>query len=203
MNNLAEKNVTIEPNILISEKYRSLNTSLHNLNKKFGVHGSKWAPKVVRIAKSLDTTDVLDYGCGKQYLAKTLLKTAPHLKVRGYDPAFPTLCLPPAPADIVICTDVLEHIEPEYLANVMDDLQRVIKKVGILCVSNIPAKKSLPDGRNAHLIQKPMVWWLPKILKRWNVHILKNDKNKSFWIVVYRKPTQQEIHNSSQNLLKK
>ena len=32
-----------------------------------------------------------------------------------------------------------------------------------------PAKKSLPDGRNAHLIQRPAEWWKKKLAKRWRI----------------------------------
>jgi hypothetical protein len=28
----------------------------------------------------------------------------------------------------------------------------------------------LPDGRNAHLIQEPPEWWLPKLLERFDLY---------------------------------
>ena len=86
---------------------------------------------------------------------------------------------PPGPADIVVCTDVLEHIEPECLENVLDDLKRVTKKVCYLAVSTRRASKSYSDGQNCHLIVEDHDWWRPKIKKRFHVvetHIVQKNK---------------------------
>jgi hypothetical protein len=53
---------------------------------------------------------------------------------------------------MVACIDVLEHIEPKLLENVLDDLQRVTREIGFFTVSTVLAEKTLADGRNAHLI---------------------------------------------------
>jgi len=49
-----------------------------------------------------------------------------------------------------------------------------------------PAVKFLQDGRNAHLIQKPTSWWLPKIAKHFEVIQLQVHQimGKGFWIIV-------------------
>jgi hypothetical protein len=44
----------------------------------------------------------------------------------------------------------------------------------------------LLDGRNAHLIQKPSSWWLPKFMERFEL-VTFNRMNMGFWIVVERK----------------
>jgi hypothetical protein len=67
---------------------------------------------------------------------------------------------------MVACIDVLEHIEPDCLDDVLDHLKHLTGKIGFFTVSCIPAKKTLPDGRNAHLIQESPEWWLPKITDR-------------------------------------
>ena len=61
---------------------------------------------------------------------------------------------------------MLEHIEPDYLENVLDDLQRVTFRHTYFSIYTGPAIRVLPDGRNAHLIQQPPKWWLPKIMER-------------------------------------
>jgi hypothetical protein len=66
--------------------------------------------------------------------------------------------------------DVLEHIEPDCLDDVLDDLKRVTKGIGFFTVACGPAAKVLPDGRNAHLIQEPPEWWLPKLLERFDLY---------------------------------
>ena len=68
-----------------------------------------------------------------------------------------------------MCSDVLEHIEPELLENVLDDLCGLSQKAVYLCVATRPAKKILSDGRNAHLIVEDESWWLPKLMERWKM----------------------------------
>ena len=109
--------------------------------------------------------DVLDYGCGRRTLEKQL-----GFAIRNYDPCIPGLDEPAPPADVVVCTDVLEHIEPELLDNVLDDLQRVTIGVGVFTVHTGAAGKVLLDGRNAHLIQQPPSWWLPKFMERFELN---------------------------------
>lgn len=151
--------------MLISEQYRDLNKKLHESNAAYGISGSKWADEVKALAAQLNSNDVLDYGCGKCTLAKSL----PELNIHNYDPAIPEHALIPVPHDIVVCTDVLEHIEPECLDAVLDDLQRLTKRAGFFVVATRPAKKVLDDGRNAHLIQKSYRWWLPKFMERFEL----------------------------------
>jgi 2-polyprenyl-3-methyl-5-hydroxy-6-metoxy-1,4-benzoquinol methylase len=69
----------------------------------------------------------------------------------------------------VACTDVLEHIEPDQLDKVLDDLKRLVKQAGVFVIATGPAKKFLDDGRNAHLIQEGAAWWLPKIMARFDL----------------------------------
>ncbi len=168
-------------NALISEEYRRQNADLHESNKFYGVSGSRWAKKIDRLATNMKAETILDYGCGKQTLARSL----PHLNIKGYDPAFEELSAPAEPADFVVCTDVLEHIEPDLLDNVLDDLQRVTKGHGFFNVATYPAAKTLSDGRNAHLIQEQLGWWFPKIESRFMVAKLQNyGEHGGFWVIV-------------------
>jgi hypothetical protein len=146
--------------VLITEEYRKLNEQLHNSNDGYGRSGHKWADAVRQILAQTKGTSVLDYGCGKKTLQEAL-----GFEIANYDPAVPGLDAPPDPADVVACTDVLEHIEPECLDEVLRDLNRCTKEVILLVVATRPAKKTLADGRNAHLIQRPINWWLEQIGK--------------------------------------
>jgi hypothetical protein len=69
----------------------------------------------------------------------------------------------------VVCTDVLEHIEPELIDNVLDHLKDLTRKVAFLAIATRPARKNLADGRNAHLIIQPSSWWLAKLFYRFNI----------------------------------
>ena len=83
----------------------------------------------------------------------------PDANIREYDPAVPGKDAEPQPADLVICTDVLEHIEPDCLNDVLDHIRQVSLKYAFVNVSTRPAVKFLQDGRNAHLIIQPADWW--------------------------------------------
>lgn len=171
--------VPIHKDMLISDEYRQLNKSLHESRKDYGSHGHRLAEFVSGLAANVGTEDILDYGAGKCTLANAL----PQLSVKNYDPAIPGIDELPEPSDMVVCGDVLEHIEPDCLDAVLDDLVRVTKKVVILAVATRPAKKTLPDGRNAHLIQQPYSWWLPKIWDRFVIDLFQNQHGQEFIIV--------------------
>jgi hypothetical protein len=147
----------------ISPEYLEQNRRLHE-GGYYGLSGQRWAPTILNVCNVAGSRDVLDYGCGQRTLEKTL-----GFPIRNYDPAIPGLDAEPQPADVVACTDVLEHIEPECLDDVLDDLRRVTRKVGFFVIANRPAKKTLPDGRNAHLIQEPLAWWMPRLESRFEV----------------------------------
>lgn len=150
---------------LISDYYVEQNRKLHETKERYGTSGVKSAKYVVEVANTFNTSDILDYGCGKGTLGACL-----NIPIREYDPGIPGKDSPPEPAEFVVCTDVLEHVEPEFLEEVLDDLQRLARKVVLLVVSTVPARKNLPDGRNAHLIVESSDFWLPKLLSRWQLH---------------------------------
>jgi hypothetical protein len=156
--------IAIQKPELISADYRDMNTQLHRENLAYGVGGGKYAPTVRKLAESMKTTSILDYGCGKGYLAKEL-----PFPIWEYDPAIPEKAESPRPADLVVCTDVLEHIEPDLLEFVLADIRRCTKKVGFFVIHTGPAGKTLPDGRNSHLIQQPMPWWKDRLKRHFKI----------------------------------
>jgi hypothetical protein len=70
---------------------------------------------------------------------------------------------------LVSCIDVLEHIESEYLEEVISQLEKLTTHVGIFSVHTGPARKVLADGRNAHLIQQPASWGLQKLIPHFDI----------------------------------
>jgi 2-polyprenyl-3-methyl-5-hydroxy-6-metoxy-1,4-benzoquinol methylase len=151
--------------LVISQEYQEQIATLHKNDPRWGTTGRLFAPQIEKLIQDFQPKNILDYGCGKQTLARSL----PRYRIIGYDPAIPGLEAPPEPVDMVISTDVLEHIEPEFLDDVLDDLQRVTKEILFATVSVLPANAVLPDGRNAHLIVEPLEWWLPKLMDRFGM----------------------------------
>lgn len=144
----------------ISDEYRILNEALHGANPAYGTSGAKAAKDVMWAYGAVGALNILDYGAGKGLLKSALPE---EMDVREYDPAIPEMSAPPQPADLVACTDVLEHIEPEYLAEVLEDINRLSLKGAYLSISCRQAKKFLADGRNAHLIVEKPMWWISKL----------------------------------------
>jgi hypothetical protein len=170
---------------VITEEYRKLQQELHQ-NPNYGVASLQFAPIVANIIKDLNVESLSDYGAGKKNLLKGLTELGINLKVyQPYDPAFPEYGEPKA-ADLVCCIDVLEHIEPELIENVIQDLANITIKFGFFSVHMGPAVKVLADGRNAHLIQKPSSWWLEKFIKHFEVLHLQTHgvMGHGFWVAV-------------------
>lgn len=170
---------------MISNKYRKEQELLH-LNPNYGVASEMYAPLVNQIINRLGVKELLDYGAGKGRLMKSL-KVGHQLKVQCYDPGVPDWAEPPVPMQMCACIDVLEHIEPEYLDAVLDDLKRVTGVVGFFTVHTGPAVKVLSDGRNAHLIQQPPEWWLPKFMARFELQTFQVMPS-GFYVICYAKP---------------
>jgi hypothetical protein len=153
--------------IVISEAYRSMQQELHG-DPGYGVASRAYAPVIRDLLAEFGGRSVSDYGAGKQNLKLALTALGVAVDYRPYDPAFPEYG-EPQPADLVCCIDVLEHVEPELLDNVLDELQDLVTAHGLFTVHTGPASKLLGDGRNAHLVQQPKSWWLPRFERRFEV----------------------------------
>lgn len=163
---------------LISDHYVNQLYKLHHFKKSFGTAGKykglqDWFEKTQ--PKSL-----VDYGCGKGQLMFNLQEKYPACEFTGYDPGIDAFKeLPTGTYDALICTDVLEHIEPKYIDNVLQHIQGLFNKSAFLIIDTVPARKFLADGRNAHLILADQEWWTSKIETQMpNVKITKNVFNE-------------------------
>lgn len=169
---------------LISESYRQQQEWMH-ANTTYGVASGFFAPMVAQIIEKFEVEHLLDYGCGSRLtLLKSLSgKVNRRFRYHAYDPAVPEYAGEPKPCEMVACIDVLEHIEPDLLDNVLDDLQRLTKEIGFYSISTEPAEKVLPDGRNAHLILESPTWWLEKIMPRFELQTFQVIEGGCFVIV--------------------
>ncbi|MCW2411677.1 MULTISPECIES: class I SAM-dependent methyltransferase [unclassified Sphingobium] len=149
--------------MLISESYRELNKDVH-AGGRYGQNGDKWLDQVEDLIQRYLPASILDYGCGQGALGKALERP-----IFEYDPAIEGKDTLPKPADLVICTDVIEHIEPELIDEVLAHLHSLTKKAIFIVIATRAANKILADGRNAHLIVEPWPWWEKKIALRFSV----------------------------------
>ena len=147
----------------ITTEYLELQKQLH-LNPDYGIASLSFAPIVAEIIKKANIKSLSDYGAGKKNLLLGLNNNGiKDIEYFPYDPAFPEYGGPVA-SQLVCCIDVLEHIEPELIDNVIQDLSGIATNLGFFSIRMGPAIKILADGRNAHLIQMPCSWWLAKKL---------------------------------------
>ncbi len=148
---------------LISPNYVEEQKILHAAPRGYGGRGEKWAGVVMQIALKYDAHSILDYGCGQGSLARVLRTQELGWRIDEYDPAIPGKDSLPLFADMVNVTDVLEHIEPDRLAEVLAHIRSLARKVVFAVISTKGSNKQLTDGRNAHIIIKPGPWWKEQI----------------------------------------
>ena len=178
----------------ISAQYLNEQKILHK-NQNYGVASLSFAPIIADLIRMQKIKSVSDYGAGK----KNLLIGLTNAGIKGvdyfpYDPVFPEYGST-VKAELVCCIDVLEHIEPELIKNVLLDLNGITENLGFFSVHMGPAAKVLTDGRNAHLIQRPTSWWLPLLCEYFEILHLQshNMMGKGFWVIVKKKELPTKI----------
>jgi len=168
----------IKPEDLASPAYVEQLRDLH-ARQKWGHHGASHAPEILAFAHSQGMQTVLDYGCGEG----TLARAVPTLKVQTYDPGVPHKDGIAKPADLIVATDVLEHVEPDKLNAVLRHIWLLAGKGAFLSISCQPARELLPDGRNAHLSIHTPECWLEKLeTYGWGLYRFDYHKGLRAWL---------------------
>jgi hypothetical protein len=144
----------------ITPGYLQEQKRLHAEPRGYGGRGDKWANTVVAVANAIGASIVLDYGCGQNTLARALGGRG--IICRSYDPAIDEFNIEPEPSDLVVCTDVLEHVEEELVDEVLAHLAALTRKQLFAVVSTVTTEKTLSDGRSAHITIKPREWWVER-----------------------------------------
>jgi 2-polyprenyl-3-methyl-5-hydroxy-6-metoxy-1,4-benzoquinol methylase len=121
-----------------------------------------------KLAHEVGAKTMLDFGCGRGDAYRSPHKLHHQIglsreDVTLYDPAFrPTAVLPTGTYDLVVCSDVLEHIPEHEVDEFVARLFSYAKKAVWASVCCRPAKKCFPDGRNLHVTVQPYEWWSEK-----------------------------------------
>lgn len=154
--------------MLITDRYRRLNAELHERHENYGTSGQRSVATVQKLIAEHDCKTLLDYGCGKQTLTKSLTAVQCYL----YDPAIEGLEFPRV-ADIVTCTDVMEHVEPELVDDVLEHLFSFCKKVAYFVICGEKCTRKMADGTNAHRTIESKEWWADKLIKYGDLYSMK------------------------------
>lgn len=164
--------------MLITEEYKNQNERLHKNNNTFGKRGRRHVKDITLLKTIFEAVTILDYGCGKGTFKEEFQIFSSSIQVQNYDPAIQEFSERPSEADIVLCSDVLEHIEQECLDEVLEDIKNLSIKISYLVIAIKPDyTKTLPDGRNPHLIVNGVDWWMNKLKEKYsNVILIKQTK---------------------------
>ena len=127
------------------------------------------------LSRNPERGTLVDFGCGTGRATKKLIGAG--FDAKGVDIAnnamdsnipFEQACLweKPFKAKWAYSCDVLEHIPPEHIDQVLDNMQTDN------CYLHIHLKEDkfgIRVGEKLHLTIMPHEWWLDEISKRWNV----------------------------------
>ena len=124
-----------------------------------------------KIIEDYNCKSLLDFGCGKPIL----YNPNPYkrdLDIFLYDPFYSSYKkVPSKKYDMVVCTDVMEHIEKNNIENILKQIQIYTNKVIYFAICTRPAHKNLPDGRNAHITLLNDKEWIGVLRKQINNNI--------------------------------
>lgn len=168
---------------LASKEYLDV-IKLEHVGGNWGGGAASKAKYVIADMDKLGVTSLLDYGCGNGKLKPAVLALREDLTVYEYDPAVVGKDLLPSPVEYVACIDVLEHVEPELLDNVLSHISELMQVGGFMHPCLVEAGLILKDGRNAHLIVENADWWLDKLSRFFVVEKLlyRTDKHLAVYV---------------------
>lgn len=122
-----------------------------------------------KLIRRRNATTVLDWGCGRGDPYRGPHKVWREWGIKWfdiwlYDPSFPSHDkTPPAGKqfDLVICSDVLEHVPGEDVDEFVLNLFAHTRGHVWASVCCRPAKKTFPqNGENLHVTLHPLQWWI-------------------------------------------
>lgn len=135
---------------------------LHKIKKNYGKTSLNLYDEIEKIINIITPTTILDYGCGKSKLVDYIKKNK-NIKTYKYDPAIRKYSkLLKRDVDMIICTDVLQHV-PLY------DLDRVLNEITKKCkyclfyIKCTNHSTILPNGNFANCTIHNKNWWKNKL----------------------------------------
>jgi len=163
-----------------TEEYGEMQRKMHERGD-YGINGSYNRDGLslemsCRLAISLYSSlrrpvTIMDYACGNGDLGEEIEGILKIAKVTNYDPFHPKWRdnKEPGVADIVICADVLEHVEEQCVENTINFIADRCRYGAYFNIHLADAVKTLPDGRNAHITQRNSTWWLERLRPRFKI----------------------------------
>ena len=154
----------------ISDEYRESMRAHHERLRKdgcpWGSTGMRYTGELVKntLRKHPEVRTVLDYGAGQRTLGKGVCEQYPNLEWTDYDPAVAGIdVLPGGVFDLVVSSDVLEHIEPPLLRKTIQEIGDKARFYVLLDIPNEGTGGFIETGPYAghdeHLTIEDSEWW--------------------------------------------
>nr|VFJ86056.1 MAG: Methyltransferase domain-containing protein [Candidatus Kentron sp. LFY] len=134
------------------QQYRALHRG------KYGNTSVKLIARLLPHIRELAPASILDYGCGQSTLVNHL-DYRQGVALYRYDPAIPDIAtLPVEHVDLVVNTDVLEHIPESDIPTVLAHMATIADNA-IFSIDTTESEQILPDGSDAHCTVRNRNWW--------------------------------------------
>jgi len=168
---------------LVSKKYKEKITALHK-QRKWGGNVSRKIPDRIKKYMTLSRTkSILDYGAGYGAFKQAMLGK---YDIHEYEPGIIGKDEDPPICDVTVCFDVLEHVEPGKIDNVLKHMYDKTRYWALVNICTIPAGQHFPDGQNLHLLVRESNWWLEKLKYDWEMFNIK-DSGKHLEVLLIKK----------------
>ena len=131
--------------------YYKTQEQYQNLHARFyGASAYLHFDQIAKEVLAFDPGSIIDFGCGRSDLVAHFWKEGGR-RIAKYDPAIPQYKrMPEGEFDLMLCTDVMEHIPMTDVDKIFDEMKTKTNNV-LFTISMKPARAKLPDGRNAHV----------------------------------------------------
>ncbi len=142
-----------------SDAWLARHRDTHARHPEFGTHRHPYLVNTVHALADAATGDekpsLLDYGCGKGVFLREMERSGRFRFVRGFDPVRPAFQARPSQRyDIVLCLDVLDQVETEFVDAVIADVAQFTGGTAIFDVITVQV------AALAHLAPRPAsAWW--------------------------------------------
>jgi 2-polyprenyl-3-methyl-5-hydroxy-6-metoxy-1,4-benzoquinol methylase len=140
----------VRPIRTYSEAWLDRHRRTHATHAVFGTHRHPYLrdtiARLATAAGGAERPSLLDYGCGKGVLLQEIAASGVFRFVRGYDPAVDAFTARPAQLyDIVLCLDVLDQIEDQFVEPVISDVAQFTRRFALFDVitRQVPALEHL------------------------------------------------------------
>lgn len=149
---------------MISLEYKQMLEAKIKICPSWGSSGHKCVLEAIDVLDEMGALSAVDYGCGTGSLGTALNGIVPEIKVTNYDPVRPPYdVIPSTPSDVVLCVDVMEHVEEDQVDAVIKNIYSLCRTGAYFVIDCRKAYHILPNGTNAHITIKPQGWWTKKL----------------------------------------